>query len=56
LIPLKENPVPAEDADFELIDTTTVYREIPYEEQQDYLLTAREEKKEDAKPSDGSDW
>jgi len=55
LIPLKELPIPVEDAELDLIDTTTVYREIPYEEQQEYLLTPRE-KKEDSKPSDGSDW
>ncbi len=55
LIPLSPSDVPTEDKDLELIDTTKVYRVIPYEEQQEFMMAPKADAT-DEKPSDGNDW
>lgn len=56
LIPLKEQDTPAEDKELDLIDTSSVYREVAYEDQSDYMMTPREKGESSEKASDGSDW
>lgn len=55
LIPLNQADLPVEDDNFEMIDTSNVFRVVPYEEQAEFLMTPLEDKKSEEK-SDGSDW
>lgn len=54
VIPFAEIDAPSEHIDLDIVDTSSVYRSIPYAEQQEFMMTARDEVAQ--KSSDGSDW
>lgn len=56
LIPLNQADLPDDDSNFEMIDTSSVFREIPYEDQAEYMMTPLEDKKSEEKSEDGSGW
>lgn len=54
IIPFSLGDLPNEHHNADIIDTSSVYRTIPYSDQQEYMMTARDDAAKTT--SDGSDW